>query len=87
MSEPVTEAQRIALAAVAGAHGVKGEVRLKLFADSVDSLAIHENLLVGGEARKLQSIRDGGKDVYAYFRHDEDGSNALSAMGLRDLLA
>ena len=31
--------RRIALAAVAGAHGVKGEVRLKLFSDSVDSLA------------------------------------------------
>lgn len=67
MSEPVTEAQRVALAAVAGAHGVKGEVRLKLFADSVDSLAIHENLLVGGEARKLQSIRDGGKTAIARF--------------------
>ena len=31
--------KRVALAAVAGAHGVKGELRLKLFADSVDSLA------------------------------------------------
>ena len=30
--------RRIALAAVAGAHGVKGEVRLKLFSDSVESL-------------------------------------------------
>ena len=36
--------RRIALAAVAGAHGVKGEVRLKLFSDSVESLSRHEKL-------------------------------------------
>ena len=45
--------QRIALAAVAGAHGIKGEVRLKLFSDSAESLAHHPKLLVGGIARKL----------------------------------
>ena len=33
---------RVALAAVAGAHGVGGEVRLKLFAESVDSLKRHQ---------------------------------------------
>ena len=31
--------RRVALAAVAGAHGVKGEVRLKLFSDSVQAAA------------------------------------------------
>lgn len=67
MSEPVTEAQRVALAAVAGAHGVKGEVRLKLFADSVDSLAAHQNLFVGGSEKKLLSVRDGGKTAIARF--------------------
>ncbi len=36
---------------------------------------------------RLGAIRAGGKDVYAYFRHDEDGSNALSALRLRDALA
>jgi uncharacterized protein YecE (DUF72 family) len=34
-------------------------------------------------AGRLRAILDGGKDVYAYFRHDEDGSNALSAERLR----
>jgi len=38
-------------------------------------------------AALLGGIRAGGKDVYAYFRHDEDGSNARSAMRLRDALA
>ena len=37
-------------------------------------------------AARLRAIRDGGKDVYAYFRHDDDGSNALSALRLRDAL-
>ena len=34
-------------------------------------------------AGRLHAILDAGKDVYAYFRHDEDGSNALSAERLR----
>jgi uncharacterized protein YecE (DUF72 family) len=38
-------------------------------------------------AARLRAIRDGGKDVYAYFRHDDDGANALSALRLRDALA
>lgn len=38
-------------------------------------------------AARLQSRREAGKDVYAYFRHDEDGSNGLSAEALRDALA
>jgi uncharacterized protein YecE (DUF72 family) len=34
-------------------------------------------------AGRLRVILDAGKDVYVYFRHDEDGSNALSAERLR----
>lgn len=34
-------------------------------------------------AERLRAILASGKDVYAYFRHDEDGSNALSAERLR----
>ena len=52
--------RRIALAAVAGAHGVKGEVRLKLFGDSADSLAAHEKLYVAGDERRVfRSFRYG----------------------------
>src|SRR4051794_18931699 len=50
--------KRIVLAAVAGAHGVKGELRLKLFSDSIESLSRHEKLYVGGVERRLLSIRD-----------------------------
>lgn len=34
-------------------------------------------------AERLRALLDAGKDIYAYFRHDEDGSNALSAERLR----
>ena len=34
-------------------------------------------------ATRLRAILDSGTDIYAYFRHDEDGSNALSAERLR----
>jgi len=38
-------------------------------------------------AARLRALVAAGTDVYAYFRHDEDGSNALSAERLRGLLA
>ncbi|HVF36670.1 MAG TPA: 16S rRNA processing protein RimM, partial [Sphingomicrobium sp.] len=52
MASPAT-GKRVALAAVAGAHGVKGEVRLKLFADGVESLTRHSRLSVGGRELAL----------------------------------
>ena len=58
---------RVALAAVAGAHGVKGEVRLKLFSDNIASLTQHAKVFVGGVERRLLGIRDGGKTAVARF--------------------
>jgi uncharacterized protein YecE (DUF72 family) len=37
-------------------------------------------------ASRLRGVMDAGKDVYAYLRHDDDGSNGLSAIRLRDAL-
>ena len=48
--------RRIVLAAVAGAHGVKGELRLKLFTQSVDNLKQYGTVLVGGTERKLEIV-------------------------------
>lgn len=56
---PAAPDKRVALAAVAGAHGIKGEVRLKLFADSVESLAAHEGVYVGGRLLRLVSLGAG----------------------------
>jgi 16S rRNA processing protein RimM len=75
---------KVALAAVAGAHGVKGEVRLKLFAEGVDSLSRHPVLTVGGRTLKLESIRDGGgKGAVARFAGISDRT---AAEGLRGSL-
>lgn len=73
--------RRIALAAVAGAHGVKGEVRLKLFSDSVESLSRHETLYVGGAQRRLLAIRDGGKSALARFEGVGDRGAAEALRG------
>jgi hypothetical protein len=38
-------------------------------------------------AERLQAVRASGKDVYAYFLHDDDGGNGVSAERLWDALA
>ncbi|MCL9998444.1 MAG: ribosome maturation factor RimM [Erythrobacter sp.] len=53
MAKPVT------LAAIAGAHGVAGEVRLKLFGEGVAALAQHKSFNDG--ALTLVKIREDGK--------------------------
>ena len=73
--------RRIALAAVAGAHGVKGELRLKLFSDSAQSLAAHENVYVGGALRRLLSVRDSGKTAVARIEGVADRSAAEALRG------
>jgi 16S rRNA processing protein RimM len=73
--------RKIALAAVAGAHGVKGEVRLKLFSASADSLSRHERLYVGGAERRLLAIRDSGKAAVARFEGIADRSGAEGLRG------
>ncbi|HET7606790.1 MAG TPA: ribosome maturation factor RimM [Sphingomicrobium sp.] len=73
--------RRIALAAIAGAHGVKGELRLKLFTDSAESLARHGNLYVGGVERRLVGVRDGGKTAVARFEGIADRSAAEALHG------
>ena len=71
----------MALAAVAGAHGVKGELRLKLFADSVESLACHSRLHVGGRDLALKEIKDGGKTAIARFEGISDRTAAEALRG------
>ena len=38
-------------------------------------------------SERFRPMLDAGKDIYAYFRHDDTGANALSAERLRDRLA
>jgi 16S rRNA processing protein RimM len=73
--------KRVALAAVAGAHGIKVELRLKLFSDSVESLARHSRLYVGGRELALKDIKDGGKTAIARFEGISDRSAAEALRG------
>lgn len=73
--------KRVALAAVAGAHGVKGELRLKLFADGVESLARHSRLYVGGRELALKDVKDGGKTAIARFEGISDRTAAEALRG------
>ena len=74
--------KRVALAAVAGAHGVKGEVRLKLFSDSAAGLASQKKVYVGGVERRLLDAREGGKAAIARFEGIADRSAAEALRGL-----
>ncbi|MCW3797034.1 ribosome maturation factor RimM [Sphingomonas sp. BN140010] len=58
---------KVALAAIAGAHGIRGEVRLKLFTDSADNLAHHSAVTVGGRELRLEKVGGAGKAVVARF--------------------
>ena len=50
----------VTLAAVSGAHGVTGEVRLKLFAESIDSLKRHKSFNDGAlTVKSLRPTKDG----------------------------
>jgi 16S rRNA processing protein RimM len=70
----------IVLAAVAGAHGITGEVRLKLFADSVESLSRLRTVRVGERELTLQSVRP-GKTVVARFAEITDRTAAEALRG------
>lgn len=74
-------ADRVDLAAVAGAHGVGGEVRLKLFCESLDSLRRQERLLVGDEPLRLVSLRAGGNGAIARFEGVADRTAAEALRG------
>ena len=80
MGEPET-GKRVALAAVAGAHGVKGEVRLKLFTDSIAGLAQHEKVYLDGREVALKSVKDGGKTAIARFEGISDRAAAEALRG------
>ena len=82
MAEPAPdEGRRIALAAVAGAHGIKGEVRLKLFTDSAESLSRHTRLCLGGVERRLLKVRGDSKGAVALFEGVADRTAAEALRG------
>lgn len=72
---------RVALAAIIGAHGVRGEVRLKLFADSPASLAAHDEVLVGGKPYRLSHVGGTAKSPTARLEGLTDRNAAEALRG------
>jgi 16S rRNA processing protein RimM len=72
----MSEEAKVVLAAVAGAHGITGDVRLKLFAQSVDSLKRYDKVEVGGRMLTLTSVKPGGGGAIARFAEVSDRTAA-----------
>ena len=71
----------VALAALMGAHGVQGEVRLKLFAESPASLQQHKKVLVGDRTLSLVAVKAAGKTPVARFAEISDRAAAEQLRG------
>ena len=74
---------RVALAAIAGAHGIQGEVRLKLFAETPASLQRHQAFEAGGRTLTLKTLRPDKGGAIARFAEIPDRT---AAEGLRGTL-
>lgn len=71
----------ITLAAVAGAHGIGGEVRLRLFGDDADSLKRYKTFDVGGRPLTLKSLRPDKGGAIARFAEIADRTAAEALRG------
>jgi 16S rRNA processing protein RimM len=71
----------VVLAAVAGAHGIGGEVRLKLFAQGLDSLLAHKVFSAGGRTLTLKNLRPDKAGAVARFAEISDRNAAESLRG------
>ncbi len=69
----------VTLAVIIGAHGVAGEVRLKLFAEGLDSVKAHNSFNAG--ALTLKSLRPGNNGSIARFAEIADRNAAEAARG------
>tara|TARA_R110000782_G_scaffold78276_9_gene155713 strand:- start:150577 stop:151068 length:492 start_codon:yes stop_codon:yes gene_type:complete len=71
----------VILAAIVGAHGVTGEVRLKIFGDGPEGLRAYKNFDASGRALTLQSIRPGPNGAVARFAEISDRTGAEALRG------
>ncbi|WP_257538850.1 ribosome maturation factor RimM [Sphingobium sp. CFD-1] len=71
----------VTLAVIIGAHGVAGEVRLKLFGEGVDTLKSYKSFEVAGRTLTLKSVRPGPNGAVARFAEIGNRSDAESLRG------
>ena len=74
----MTDEPQVTLAAIAGAHGVTGEVRLKLFAEGIESLRRHKQVGVGGRMLTLSALKSASMPVARFAEiSDRNAAEAL----------
>lgn len=74
-------ADQVTLAAIAGAHGISGEVRLKLFAEGIESLKRQTTFHVGERVLTLKAVKPGSAGAIARFAEIADRSAAEALRG------
>lgn len=78
----MADAQRpVTLAAIAGAHGVRGEVRLKLFGEGAEALRAFSVFDAGDRKLTLKSVRPANQGAVATFAEITDRSAAEALRG------
>lgn len=71
----------VTLAAIAGAHGVRGEVRLKLFGEGADTLRAFSLFDAGDRKLMLKSLRPANQGAVASFAEITDRGAAEALRG------
>ena len=71
----------VTLAAIIGAHGVAGDVRLKLFGEGAESLKSYKSFDAAGAKLTLTSLRPGPNGAVARFAEIGDRSAAEALRG------
>lgn len=71
----------VTLAAIAGAHGVRGEVRLKLFGEGAEALRAFSVFDAGDRKLTLKSVRPANQGAVASFAEVADRSAAEALRG------
>ena len=77
----VDAARPVTLAAIAGAHGVRGEVRLKLFGEGAEALRAFSIFDAGGRQLTLKSVRPANQGAVATFAEVTERSAAEALRG------
>ena len=92
-ADEIYELLRTANVALVHAEGEKVPSPVETLAQTADFAYVrlraregYPDASVDAWAERLRGLLTHGRDVYAYFRHDDDGSNGLSAIRLRDAL-
>ncbi len=71
----------VTLAAIVGAHGVTGELRLRLFGEGPESLRHYKTFSAGARTLTLKSIRPGPNGAVARFAEVADRNDAEALRG------